>query len=107
MSPRSNAEISSGRARGPTVQRQLQSRLKPLRQAGLFQSFVGGVARLNRAVDRKADVRDWTEPDLMIAPALPDELTAGVAQQLSQFATIVRHLSSQQPRGLLSGQVQK
>ncbi len=51
-----------------------------LLETGLLQHTVGGVARLDLAVDRKVALRLRAEPDLMIAVALAYEATAARTQ---------------------------
>jgi hypothetical protein len=45
----------------------------------LFEDGVGGVTRLDLLIDDKVPIRNRTEPDLVIAFALPIEATGVVA----------------------------
>ncbi len=46
---------------------------EPMRQAGLFHDFIGGVAGLQAVIDGKFFSRMRAVPDFMVAFALPEE----------------------------------
>jgi hypothetical protein len=60
--------------------------LEELVETGLLEYRVGHVALLDRAVYRKWTIDDGAEPDLMVSPALSDQVATMLTQQLSQLA---------------------
>ena len=54
--------------------------------SGLFHHCISGVTRKDLAIDRKAKLRDWTFPYLVIAPALADKETTMFAEDFLNLA---------------------
>jgi hypothetical protein len=59
--------------------------LELLGKARLFQDAVSGMTGQDSVVDGKASLGNWTFPDFVIAPSLPNEITARRFQNLFQF----------------------
>ena len=65
--------------------------LKLLFEPGLLQDFVRGVAGLDDFIDRDAAIAQRAEPYVMIAPAMPFEVTACFGQPFTHRPAIVVH----------------
>jgi hypothetical protein len=62
-----------------------------LRQPGLFQDGVGGVAGFDGPINNKFYPGYWAEPDFMIAPSRTIKSTTAFAQNLFQLWGKVSH----------------
>jgi hypothetical protein len=62
---------------------------------GLLQDGVRGVSRLDLSIDDKASLRDRTEPDLVVAFALPLEATAVREEKFLELRSIRGHSGGQ------------
>jgi hypothetical protein len=58
----------------------VRSGSKPLGDSSLLEDSVGCVARLDLLINDKPKLRDWTEPDLVVAFALSLETTVVIQQ---------------------------
>ncbi len=67
---------------------------KRLRQSGLSQDRVGGVAAGDADGHGKIPLRDRAMPDFVAATSLPDQRAAGGAQQIPQGAIELRRHSA-------------
>jgi hypothetical protein len=58
---------------------------------GLFHDFICSVPDINFSVYGKISIAYWTMPDIMVASAMPHEITAKFPQNLTDFFFIFSH----------------
>lgn len=73
------------------VGRGLPEKSKVLRDTGLLQHAIRGVSREDFLIHREAPLCDRAEPDLMISPARPLEITSLCAKKLLRLGRVTDH----------------